>query len=111
MIKSDMLDAYSDEDVREVRTLADKVLKRRDNERKDKALEQARATLAAVGLTLKDLAGTKAKAAKGPRYKGGHTYQHPTQKALAWQGKGKKPSWLVELARLPRFATLNIASH
>jgi hypothetical protein len=97
MIKTDMLDAYSDEDVREVRTLAEKVLKRRDDERKDKALEEARATLAAVGLTLKDLAGVKAKPPKGPLYKGGHAYQHPTQKTLVWNAKGQKPKWLRNL--------------
>jgi len=92
-----MLDGLTDDDVREVRALCDKVLKSRDDDRKAKALESARATLAAVGLTLKDLAGAKTKAIKGPMYKGGHTYQHPTQKALLWQAKGKKPKWLVEL--------------
>ena len=97
MINPAMLDAYNDDDVREVRSLCDKVLKSRDDDRKAKALETARVTLAAVGLTLKDLAGARAKAAKGPQYKGGHTYQHPTQKALVWQAKGQKPNWLREL--------------
>jgi DNA-binding protein H-NS len=97
MIKADMLDAFSDEDVREVRVLADKVLKRRDDDRKDKALEQARATLAAAGLSLRDLARVKAKPNKGPSYKGGHSYQHPSNKALTWNAKGKKPKWLVEM--------------
>jgi DNA-binding protein H-NS len=92
-----MLDGFNDDDIREVRALCDKVLKSRDDDRKAKAMEQARATLAAVGLTLKDLAGARAKAAKGPSYKGGHSYQHPTQKGLVWQAKGKKPKWLVEL--------------
>ena len=97
MIKLDMLDAFNDEDVREVRALCDKVLKARDDDRKSKAIETARATLAAVGLTLKDLVGAKAKAAKGPQYKGGHSYQHPTNKALIWNAKGQKPKWLREL--------------
>jgi hypothetical protein len=97
MIKTDMLDAFSDEDVREVRTLAEKVLKRRDDERKEKAMEQARATLAAVGLTFKDLTGIKAKAPKGPSYRGGLVYQHPNNKALVWHAKGQKPKWLREL--------------
>ena len=96
-IKVDMLDAFNDDDIREVRALCDKVLKHRDDDRKAKAMEQARATLAAVGLTLKDLAGARAKAAKGPSYKGGHSYQHPTRKELVWQAKGQKPNWLREL--------------
>jgi DNA-binding protein H-NS len=97
MIKADMLDAFSDEDLREVKTLADKLLKNRDDERKDKALEAARATLAAVGLTLKDLGKAKTKTAKGPQYKGGHSYQHPGNKTLVWNAKGQKPKWLREL--------------
>jgi DNA-binding protein H-NS len=96
-IKPDMLESFNDDDVREIRGLCDKVLKSRDDDRKAKAMEQARMTLAAVGLTLKDLAGVKAKPAKGSSYKGGHSYQHPTNKALVWQAKGKKPKWLVEL--------------
>ena len=70
---------------------------KRDDERKAKAMDEARATLAAVGLTLKDLAKAKAKPVKGPQYKGGQTYQHPTDKTLIWAAKGKKPNWLVEL--------------
>lgn len=96
-IKPDMLESFNDDDVREIRGLCDKVLKSRDDDRKAKAMEQARMTLAAVGLTLKDLAGVKAKATRGPLYKGGHTYQHPTDKTLLWAAKGKKPGWLREL--------------
>jgi DNA-binding protein H-NS len=92
-----MLDAFDDDQVQEVRALCDKVLKFRDDDRKSKATEQARAILAAVGLSLKDVAGAKAKASKGPSYKGGHVYQHPTDKTLVWAAKGKKPGWLVEL--------------
>jgi hypothetical protein len=35
--------------------------------------------------------------AKGPVYKGGHSYQHPTNKALIWKAKGQKPNWVREL--------------
>jgi DNA-binding protein H-NS len=48
-----------------------------------------------VGLSLKDLKGRKP--AKGPAYHSGHIYQHPANKALTWNGKGKKPGWLVAL--------------
>ncbi len=96
-----MLDGFNDDDVREIRGLCDKVLKSRDEDRKANALEEARekarAILSVVGLRLEDLVKAKAKAAKGPSYKGGQVYQHPTNKALTWQAKGKKPKWLVEL--------------
>jgi hypothetical protein len=97
MIKADMLDAFSDEDLAEVKVLADKLLRHRDEERKSKALDEARATLAAVGLSLRDLSMAKLKPAKGPSYKGGHTYQHPANKSLVWNAKGQKPKWLRQL--------------
>jgi len=97
MIKPDMLDAFSDEELGEVKVLADNLLKHRDEERKAKALEEARATLAAAGLSLKDLSRAKIKPAKGPSYKAGRTYQHPANKALVWNAKGQKPNWLREL--------------
>jgi hypothetical protein len=70
-----------------------------DRERKEKALEQARTILTAAGLKLSDVATGKAQknGTKGPVYHGGHQYQHPTNKALIWGAKGKKPAWLAEL--------------
>ena len=98
MITSSMLDALQDDELRVVIEQSQELLKQRDDERKAKALSDARAMLAAAGLTLKDLNGKgKSKAAKGPVYHGGHTYQHPTNQALTWTAKGKKPGWLVEL--------------
>jgi DNA-binding protein H-NS len=98
MISLSMLDALQDADLRTVIEQSEGLLKRRDGERKAKALEDARSILAAVGLSLKDLGGNgKRKSAKGPVYHAGHTYQHPANKALVWNGKGKKPGWLTEL--------------
>jgi H-NS histone family len=52
--------------------------------------------LAAAGLSLKDLIGNgHKKAAKGIIYHTGHVYQHPADKTLLWNGKGKKPNWPV----------------
>ena len=95
-VKLDTLDGLGDVDLRAVVARAEELLAQHDKERKDKALEQARATLAAVGLTLKDLA-RKVPKAKAPVYHAGHTYQHPANKALTWPGKGKKPGWLTAL--------------
>jgi DNA-binding protein H-NS len=93
-----MLGALQDDELRVVIEQSQGLLKERDDERKAKALNDARAVLAAAGLTLKDLNGKgKSKTAKGPVYHGGHTYQHPANKSLTWNAKGKKPGWLVEL--------------
>jgi DNA-binding protein H-NS len=104
-----MLDALQDGELRTVIEQCNGLLKQRDEERKAKAMEQARslqakalnearAVLEGAGLSLKDLGGNgKKKRVKAPVYHAGHTYQHPTNKALTWNGKGKKPGWLTEL--------------
>jgi hypothetical protein len=71
------------------------------NDRKAKALEAAREfalkTLSAVGLGLDDLVKGKETGLKGPVYKVGFTYQHPSNKSLVWNAKGQKPKWLREV--------------
>ena len=97
-MKLDMLDGLGDDDLRAISARCEVLLKQHDGERKEKALDQARATLAAVGLKLSDLnAKGRGKGAKGPAYRGGHAYQHPINKTLVWNAKGKKPGWLVAL--------------
>ena len=54
-MKLGMLEALADDGLRAVIARAEELLKQHDNERKEKALSEARATLAAVGLTFKDL--------------------------------------------------------
>ena len=98
MINPATLDALSDEELRNVIAQSQGLLKKRDEERKAKALSDARALLSSVGLSLKSLSGNaKKKAGKGPSYKGGRLYQHPANKALVWNAKGQKPNWLREL--------------
>jgi|ERR1019366_8891857 hypothetical protein len=98
MIKLDSLNELQDDELRAAIAHAQRLLKQRDEDRKAKALDEAKATLAAAGLSLRDLIGKgKGRSGKGPVYHSGHTYQHPTDKALAWNGKGKKPGWLVTL--------------
>jgi hypothetical protein len=97
MVKPDMLEGFNDDEIREIKLLADAVLKRRDDARKAEAIEEARERLAQAGLTFADVARVKTRAAKGPSYKGGHTYQHPANRGLMWNAKGQKPKWLREL--------------
>ncbi len=109
MINIATLDALQDDELKSTQGLIDQILKKRDDSRKAKALEdaraielraenEARAVLAAAGLTLKDLNGNgKKKPAKGPVYHSGRGYQHPSDKTLVWNAKGQKPNWLREL--------------
>jgi DNA-binding protein H-NS len=93
----DSLEKLGDDELRGVIAHAQELLAQHDRQRKDQALEQARAILTGVGLSLKDVAGKPHKNGKGPVYHAGRQYQHPTNKALVWPGKGKKPNWLVGL--------------
>ena len=108
MIDRNTLDGLSDSELREVINASQTLLRKRDEERKAKALSdvrmlqakaqsEARALLESVGLSLKDMNGKGKKAAKALLYKGGRVYQHPTDKALVWKANGQKPNWLREL--------------
>jgi len=99
-LKLDTLEGSGDDELLAVKTRCEELLAQHDRERKDKALEQARAILAGAGLNLKDVASGKPQKngnGKGPTYHGGRQYQHPTNKALIWNAKGQKPTWLREL--------------
>src|SRR5580693_5957436 len=97
-MRLDMLQNLEDVDLRAIISRAEELLQQHDTERKEKALAEARATLAAVGLSLKDLTRkAPATKSKGPVYRSGRQYQHPANKALTWPGKGKKPGWLTAL--------------
>jgi DNA-binding protein H-NS len=97
-VKLDMLDDLKDEQLQAAIEHAQALLKQRDEDRKTRALGEARTLLASVGLTLKDLSGkTRGRAAKGPLYQAGHLYQHPANKSLTWTAKGQKPRWLREI--------------
>jgi DNA-binding protein H-NS len=108
-IKLDTLDALSDDELRAVIARATELLKAHDEERKAKALADARAlkakalsdartVLASVGLSLKDINGkNRVRSGKAPAYHIGREYQHPANKSLTWNGKGKKPGWLAAI--------------
>jgi hypothetical protein len=109
MIKPDSLDALNDNELREVINHSENLLKKRDEERKAKAIADVRALraktendarmlLESVGLSLKhSSAKSKKRGGQGPLYKGGRVYQHPENKALIWKANGQKPNWLREL--------------
>jgi DNA-binding protein H-NS len=95
----DSLGELQDDALRIIETRCRELQAQHDRERKEKAMADAAATLAAAGLTFKDLVAGKGKAkpVNGPAYHGGRRYQHPANKALVWNAKGQKPNWLREL--------------
>jgi DNA-binding protein H-NS len=99
-MKLDSLEGLKDDELQAVIGRSNELLRERDRQRKDKALDEARATLAAAGLNLKDLIAAKSQkngGGKSASYHAGRQYQHPTNKALTWNAKGQKPNWLREL--------------
>lgn len=95
----DSLEKCADDELRAVIARAEELLAEHDRQRKDKALEQARAILAGAGLNLRDVASGRPKNGngKGPSYHGGRRYQHPTDKTKVWAATGQKPRWIREL--------------
>jgi len=103
------LSALNDEALRAVIGRAEQLLKEHDDERKAKALAdaraveakakaEARALLASAALSFRDItAKRRIRSGKAPAYHAGRNYQHPANKALTWNGKGQKPGWLREL--------------
>jgi hypothetical protein len=97
-MKLELLDSLQDDELKAVIARCNDLLKAHDRERKDKALEEAGAILAAAGLNLKDVARKgKPGKSKAPAYRGGRHYRHPVKTDLVWNAKGKKPGLLREL--------------
>lgn len=103
----EMLGALNDEELRAVSTRVNELLKAHDDERKAKAIADARAlkvkmladtkaVLAQAGLSLKDM-GVKKPRGRAPAYHAGRLYRHPQNKEQTWNGKGQKPRWLRDL--------------
>lgn len=96
-MKLDTLNDLKDDELQAVIDRSNELLKERDRQRKEKAMEEARAILAGAGLSLRDIAKPHKNGNKGPVYHSGRQYQHPANKALIWNAKGQKPTWLREL--------------
>ena len=106
-MKLDSLNDLKDEELQAVIARSNELLMERDRQRKDEAVEQARAILAVAGLNLRDVAAGKAPRGangKGQVYHGGRTYQHPADKTKVWTAKGQKPGWLRDLEATGRRA-------
>lgn len=94
----DSLEKLADDDLRNIAARCQALLKQRDTERKESAIAEARATLAAAGLTPKDIV-RKSPVKVRTQSRAVNYHQHPTDQSLTWNGTGKKPAWLVELEK------------
>jgi hypothetical protein len=71
MIKLDLLDALSDNELDQIEAYSQALKQRRDEERKSKAMEQAKAILAAAGIDMELLhARGKGRTAKSGKKRG-----------------------------------------
>ena len=64
MIRLDTLDALSDSELDQIEAYSQALKKRRDEERKAKAMDEVRTILAAAGIDVKDLASSGKKIRK-----------------------------------------------
>jgi len=91
MITNAVLEELQDEELEDTIALAKGILKKRDDLRKAEAMEQARALrlkaqsearalLATVGLSLKDV--NHKRKHRGARYQSGRLYRHPAKAEL-----------------------------
>lgn len=105
---TETLEKLNDDELRAIGARVEELLKLHDEERKAKALSdakalkakalaEARAVLATAGLSLKDMGAKKPRPARAPAYQSGHGYRHPVNASLTWNGRGQKPGWLREL--------------
>lgn len=74
--------------------IAKEIEKRKETGRAD-ALKKARRAAEEMGYTLEELLGGKASRTAG-RKTVPIKYQHPTNNALTWTGRGKTPRWVSE---------------
>jgi DNA-binding protein H-NS len=100
-MKLDSLEGLKDDELQQVVARANELLDARKQQKRHEAIEQARAALAAAGLTVDDLRRSSKKSGKkaGPTYSTGGRYQHPDNPSQVWAGKGKKPHWLRDLEK------------
>lgn len=83
---------------------AQALLKTRKAQRKQDAIEAARARLAEVGLSFRDVASAPAKSARkrerGPSLQAGQRYVNPADPKQVWMsGRGRRPAWVKALEK------------
>lgn len=90
------LEKLKDEELHDVIARAQALLEERKKAARQKAIEDAQAALAAVGLTFRDVNTTRS-AKKSPLPQG-QKYVNPDDPSQVWvSGRGRRPKWLAAL--------------
>lgn len=96
-MKAEQLQSLNDSELQEIIKQAGEILKERENTKKQKAIEDAKAKLASVGLTFRDVAAPKAKAKNKPLPQG-QKYTNPADASQTYTtGRGRPPKWFADL--------------
>ena len=96
----EVMDLLKDDEIESLNAYGQGLLQDRDEKRKEEAIADAIARLAAAVLEPKDLIGKGAARRKRngvAGYKAGHTYQHPDDPSKVWKGTGVRPGWVKDL--------------
>ncbi len=94
------LNPLKDEELKDVIKRAEDLLEERKEARRQKAIDDAKASLAAVGLTFRDVGTQPSKRARkaSAALPGGQRYVNPANPSQVWiSGRGRRPKWLAEL--------------
>jgi len=93
------LETLDDEELQECIDRACNLLSKRQEARRQQAIQKAIAILNDAGVDPAVLTARRKPGAKTPVYRGGHRYQHPHDTELVWNAKGQKPNWLRQLEK------------
>ena len=92
------LSVLSSADLRALQEQVRQELKKREQQDLVKAREQIMAIAQSVGVPLKELMGSQARAAKAgvSVAKVAVRYRHPADASLQWTGRGRQPKWVQD---------------
>lgn len=95
---TDHLQDLTDDQIRELITAAGELLRQRHEAARQKAIEEARARLAEVGLTFRDVGGAPPRAARHAKLRRGDRYVNPLDPTQAHiVGRGRPPKWFTDM--------------
>jgi hypothetical protein len=106
----EMMKALTDDDLRAAIDYAQTELKERDRQRKEQALQQAKAILAQAGLSLSELSKLKIKGNNKATH-AGMIFTNPANPAQVYEpGKGRPPGWFTKHGGKPVASKANQTS-
>ncbi len=103
-MKSIDLNGLSDADIQKLIEDGQELLKARAKQRREEALEAAKAALAGAGLTPQDLiAATRKRSTGAAALPSGQKFVNPDNPKQTWtSGRGRRPTWFQALERAGR---------